>query len=142
MVDAVTVNIETNGFRNIVLRCTLVSDGSGVTNQKIYDATSSGAFGVVVGGQTFYPGVHTTLIGLDYDVQDMKVRLQWEATANQDIVAMGNAPQDFDWKRIGGLRVPSGLTGATGSILLSTLNQAPDSTFWMVLYLRKGVPQS
>ena len=140
MADVPVVSIEQNGYRNVVLRITLVSDGSGFTNYKIYDATSTGAFGVSAAGQMFYPGIHTTVVGLDYDVQDMKLRLQWEATTNQDILALGNAPEDFDWTRFGGIRVPSGLTGATGSILLSSQDSAIDATFSLVLYLRKNVP--
>lgn len=144
MAETCVVNVETNNYRNVILRCTFVSvDGTGIANQKIYDASSGGAYGVTApGGQVVYPGVHTKLITLDYDVQDTKVRLQWEATANQDILALGNAPEDFSWIRIGGLRVPAALTGATGSILLSTVNAAPQSTFSLIIGLRKGVPQS
>lgn len=143
MAETCVVNVENNGFRNIVLRCTFVSaDGTGITNQPIYNATSTGAFGVSKAGQTFYPGVHTTVIGLDYDAQDLKLRIQWEATANQDIFALGNAPEDFDFTKFGGIRVPSGLAGATGSILLSTVNAAPQSTFTAILHLRKNVPVS
>lgn len=141
MAETAPVLIETNGYRNVVLRIPFVSaDGSGITNQKIFDATSTGAYGVNRGGQLFYPGIHTTVIGLDYDAQDLKIRIQWEATANQDILALGNAPEDFDWRKFGGIRVPSALTGATGSILISTINAAPQSTFSLVLYLRKNVP--
>jgi hypothetical protein len=141
MAETCVVNTEMNGYRNVVLRLTYVSaDGSGITNQKVYDASSAGAYGVVRAGQTFYPGVHTTVIGLDYDVQDTKIQVQWEATANADIFPLGNAPEDFDWTRIGGLRVPATLTGATGSILVSTLDQVPGATFFVLLYLRKNVP--
>lgn len=142
MADVAVVNVEANGYRNVILRATLVSDGSGITAQKIFDATSTGIYGVNRGGQVFYPGVHATVVGLDYDVQDMRLRLQWEATSNQDILALGNAPEDFDWTRFGGIRVPSGLAGATGSILLTTLNQQVGSTFSLILYLRKNCPVS
>lgn len=143
MAETAVINVENNGYRNVVIRATFVSvDGTGITNQVLYNATSSGTYGVLKAGQTFYPGVHTTIVGLDYDVQDTKVRLQWEATANADILALGNAPEDFRWERFGGIRVPSGLTGATGSILLSTVNTAPQSTFTIILYIRKNVPVS
>lgn len=142
MAEVAIVNIEANGYRNAIVRATLVSDGSGIVNQKIYDASSGGVYGVSKAGQTFYPGVHTTVVGLDYDAQDLKLRIQWEATANQDILALGNAPEDFDWRKFGGIRVPSGLAGATGSILISTVAQQVNSTFSIVLYLRKNVPVS
>lgn len=139
----VVTTIETNGYRNVVIRSVLRSDGSGMSAYKVYDATSGGVYGVTApGGQVVYPGVHTTLVGLDYDVQDMKVQLLWDATSAQNLLSLGNAPEDFNWTRFGGIRVPSGLVGATGSILLTTINQAPDSTFSLILYIRKGVPQS
>lgn len=141
MAETCVVNTEANGYRNVVLRCTFLSaDGSGITNQKIYDATATGPYGVNRGGQLFYPGVHTAVVGLDYDAQDLKLRIQWEASANQDIMVLSNAPEDFRFERIGGIRVPSALTGATGSILVSTVNQAPQSTFTFLIYLRKNVP--
>jgi hypothetical protein len=132
-----------NNYRNVTLRCSLVSDGSGLANYKIFDATSAGSFGVKApGGQTVYPGIHTKVLALDYDVQDMKMRLQWDATTPEDIMALGSAPEDFNWNRIGGIPVPSGLAGATGSILLTTVGQSANSTFAFILYLRKNVPQS
>lgn len=141
MAETAPVFIENNGYRNVVLRIPFIStDGTGITNQKIYDATSSGVFGVNKAGSNFYPGIHTTLVGVDYDAQDLKLQIQWEATTNSDILNLGNAPEDFYWKDFGGIRVPPGLAGATGSILLSTVNQVPQSTFSLVLRLRKNVP--
>lgn len=143
MAETCVVNVEANGYRNVILRCTYLSvDGTGITNQKIYDATSSGAYGVSKAGQMFYPGLHTTVVGLDYDAQDLKLLIQWEASANANIMALSNAPEDFRFEKFGGIRVPSGLAGATGSILVNTVNQAPQSTFSFVLYLRKNVPVS
>jgi hypothetical protein len=142
MAETAVINVENNGYRNVILRGTLVSDGSGITDQKIYDATSSGTYGVVRAGQTFYPGVHTTVVGFDYDAQDLKLRVQWEATINQDIFPIGNAPEDFNWRRFGGIRVPAALAGATGSILISTVGQQVSGTFFFLLYLRKNVPVS
>lgn len=143
MADAITVNVEQNNYRNVILRCTLVSDGSGVAAQKIYNATSGGTYGVTQGGQTFYPGIHTTIVGIDFDVDGTRFKLMWEATANADIVAFGASPEDFDWKKFGGIRVPAGLVGATGSILCSTVGTiAANDTLSFILYLRKNIPQS
>lgn len=143
MAEVCTVNVEQNGFRNVVLRCTYISvDGSGITNQKIFDATATGTYGVNRGGSISYPGVHTTVTKLDYDAQDLKLLIQWEATANANIFALSNAPEDFDFRDFGGIRVPGALIGATGSILVSTVNQAPQSTFTFLIYLRKNTPVS
>lgn len=141
MVDTPTVQIYHNGFRNIVLGLTLVSDGSGLNAFKVYDATSGGAFGVNVGGQVFYPGVHTKIVGLDFDVQDMKFQLLWEATANVPIITYGASPEDFNWRKMGGIYGPQAEPGLTGSILVSTINPMPDSTLTFMLYLRKDIKQ-
>lgn len=141
MADVITVQVIENGFRNVVLCGALVSDGSGVTAQKIFDATSTGIFGVNQAGQVFYPGIYTKIIGMDFDVQDQKFKLEWEASANSLILALGTSPEDFNWTRSGGIPVPHSLAGATGSILLSTINPMPNATLSFILYLRKGVPQ-
>lgn len=143
MAETAPVFIEANGYRNVILRIPFLSvDGSGITLQKVFDATPTGAFGVSKAGQNFFPGIHTSIVGMDYDAQDLKLQLLWEATANSTIVSLGNAPEDFFWGRFGGIRCPIGLAGATGSILLSTVNAAPQSTFTLILYLRKNVPVS
>ena len=142
----IVVRAENQGYRNTVVRASLVSDGSGLSAYALVGATSAaiGAVNLSVtqAGQTFYPGTHLTIVGLDYDVQDMKLELLWKATANEQIMALGSAPEDFVWTKFGGIRVPSGLAGATGDILLTTLNQASNSTFMLILYLRNNVPQS
>lgn len=138
MADVATVTVETNNARNVILRVALLSDGSGVALQKIFDAASA-TFANTVAGQAFLPGVHTTIVGMDFDVQDQKFALYWEAGANALIGAWGSSPESFDWKEIGGIRVPAGLAGATGSILLSTIDPMPDSTLSIILKLRKNV---
>ena len=143
MADTVTNNVQQNGFRNIVLKLTNVSDGTGQAGAMIYDATSANTLGqnpgVSIGGQTFYSGLHTTIVKMHYDITDMKVRLQWQATTNQDIIILGAAPGPMEWQDIGGLRVPAGLAGATGSILLTTIGASPNSTYDITLYLRKNI---
>ena len=72
----------------------------------------------------------------------MKIALRWEATTDQDILALGSAPEDFNWSRFGGIRVPTGLAGATGSIKIVSLSPVVGATYSVILYLRKRVPQS
>lgn len=142
MADAVTNVVMFNGFKNVVIRFSDLSDGTGLTNYVLVDPTSSGTLGVKRGGQTFYPGVHLKIMRIDYDVQDMKVRMQWDAGTPQDVEIFGNAPEDFDYTALGGLIVPPGLAGATGKILLSTVSAVPNASCNLVLRLTKGVPQS
>lgn len=141
MAETASVQIIENGFRNVVLNVGIVSDGSGIAAQKIFDATSGGVYGVRIGGQTFYPGLHAKIVGIDFDVQDQKFKLEWEATANSLILAYGASPTDFNWRKMGGIPCPPGLAGATGSILLSTIDPMPNATLSMMLYLRKDIKQ-
>lgn len=142
MANVKTLNVEANGYRNVIIRATMLSDGTPDTTT-VYNATSSGAFGVTApGGQIAYPGIYTSVVGLDYDVQDMKIRLLWEATTDTDIAPLGSAPEDFNWTRFGGIRVPAGLAGATGSIKIQTIDPLVDATYTVILYLRKRIPQS
>ena len=142
----IVVAIELQDYRNTIVRVSLVSDGSGLTNYVLVDPTSAASgqvnLSVSQAGQTFYPGTNLKITALDYDVQGMGVRLTWKATTNQDIAALGNAPQQFEWETFGGLRVPAALAGATGQILLSTVGAAANATLFVLLYLRNNVPQS
>jgi len=143
MASTNTLQILENGYRNVVIRATQVSDGTPNESVTIYNATSSGSFGVTApGGQIVYPGIYTSIIGLDYDVQDMKMVMRWEATTDQDILALGSAPEDFRWDRFGGIRVPTGLDGATGSIKMISQDPLVGATYSVILYLRKRVPQT
>lgn len=138
MADTVVNVVETNNPRNAIVRVNILSDGVGTIGLKIWDAAAA-ANGYIVQGQVLLPGVHTTLIGLDFDVQDMKFRLDWEATADQLLFVSGASPESFDWKDIGGLRVPAALAGATGSIKLSTIGAAANASLSLILHLRKNV---
>jgi len=142
MASTNTLQVIENGFRNVVIRASQISDGTDGEVVTVYNATSSGAFGVNKGGQVFYPGIYTKLVGLDYDVQDCKISIQWEATADTDILPLGSAPEDFDFRKFGGIPVPTGLAGATGSIKVKTLQPIVGATYTVILFLRKGVPQS
>lgn len=139
MADSVTTQIIQNGFRNVILLVNILSDGTGVSGLKIFDAQSA-TYGVSIGGQLLLPGVNTKLVGLDFDVQDQKFELFWDASVPQRIVAFGSSPEDFDWKSFGGLPCPV-IAGATGSILLTTIDPMPDSTLTMILKLRKCIKQ-
>lgn len=153
MADNTTSNVIMNGYRNYVFTFNDVSDGTGLNALTIYDATSGfgGTTGISAGinqaGQIFYPGVHTTIMKVDYDVQDMKVQLQWLGTvSNINALVFGNAPEDFDWTTIGGLTCPyataAGIAaGLTGSLGVTTINAAPQATFSAVFQLRKNAPR-
>lgn len=144
MADVPVLNILQNGYRNLILQMVLVSDGSGLTNYKVYDALST-TYQVNKGGQNFLPGTSSKLVGLDYDVQGMSFSLSWDATTDRQFFASGASPESFDWRRFGGMGPYSNgtlFTGADGSILVNTITPAANATLMMILYLRKQQPQS
>lgn len=144
MADTPVLNIIRNGYKHLILGMTLVSDGSGLTDYKVYDAGAA-AYAVSQAGQAFTPGIYSRLVGLDYDVQGMAFTLSWDATTDRQFFASGASPESFDWRSFGGMAPKSNdvlFTGANGSILVNTVAPAANATLQLVLYIRKNVPQS
>lgn len=146
MADVVTSQLLENGPRRVVYKFTNVSDGTGESAVVKVNATSTGPLGVVVQGTTFYPGVHLKIADMHYDVRAMALRIMWEATSNVDIwIASGDGAGPFNWldSRAGfqGIVNPN-TTGATGSILFTTIGAASNSSYSIVLTLIKGIPQT
>jgi hypothetical protein len=145
MADTVTSQILENGQRLVVYKFTNASDGTGENNVTKVDATATGPLGVIVQGQTFYPGTHLKIVEIKYSVFSMGLRIQWVANANVDALVLQATDH---WKFLdermgfGGIYVPSGTAGATGSISFTTVGAAAGSGYTVVMTLTKGVPQS
>lgn len=139
MADVVSSQIIQNGPRNIIVKFTNLSDGTGESGVTKVDATSSGPYGVLVKGQTFYPGIHLTVWMIEYDVKAMGLRIQWAASSAQDMVNLGpeNGRMKFDF--FAGLTVPV-IAGATGSILFTTTGAMVNSSYSVIMHLKKNVP--
>lgn len=143
MADLVTSQVLFNGRRHAVFRFTNLSDGTGEAGVVKVDASSSGPLGVVLQGQTFYPGVHLKITGIDYDIRSMGLRIQWAAGANEDIEILGG----FGIKKyrdIGGIQNPgtTALPGSTGSIAFTTVDANLGASYSVILRMTKGIPQS
>lgn len=119
-----------DGIRNINLKYTIFSDGTGQTNTKIIDVTTL----------VPNPGVHMKLRRIRYNIDGMYVRLLWEATTSIDIAILGNGQDmlDFSKEYAGGFPNDAGV-GVTGSILLTTVGQLNGSNATINLELIKGV---
>ena len=148
MADVTTSQLLFNGPRHAVYRFTNYTDGS--TNETAVlkvDATSAGPLGWAVQGQIAYPGLNLKVEKVQYDVHNMVLRMQWVASAAEDILLMTGF-QTLDFERIGGIQNPgtTALPGATGSIqfttdiLEGTTSDLP--SYSVVLYLTKGIPQT
>lgn len=145
MADTVTSQLLENGNRLVVYKFTNLSDATGETGVIKVDATSSGPLGVKVQGQTFYPGTNLKIVEIKYSVFSMGLRIQWEATSNVDCLVLQATDH---WKILdermgfGGLYVPPGTVGATGSIAFTTVGAAAGSGYTIIMTLTKGAPQS
>ena len=148
MADAVTSQLLINGPRNWAYRFTNVSDGTGESGVTKVNAGSSGPLGVVIAGETIYPGVHLKITKIDFAVAGMALRVQFHATSDEDALVLSGVDH-WDFVNLGGIQNPgtAALTGSTGSIDFTTIGQqggttdvAP-STYTVVLWGTKGIPQ-
>lgn len=143
MVDVVTSQWLVNGPRYAVGKFTNVSDGTGEAGVIKVDATATGPLGWLTKGNMLYPGIHLTLAEIKFSVSQMALLMEWQATANVDLLALGTSDH---WllsnERLGfaGLTVPPGTPGATGSILFRTVGAAANSTYSVILTFTKNIP--
>lgn len=135
MADAVQTHVLANGPKNLILRFTNTSDGTGESAVVKLDATD-----VTYGYKGVAPGVYLKLKRIQYDVRNMGLRILWDATTDVDLLAIGQASDDKTFNPAIG--VPPGLAGATGSILFTTLGAMINSTYSVVMHFHKGVPQT
>jgi len=141
MADTPAIVVEYNGYRELVLRTNLISDGGGLSGYTFFDATSA-TYGVNKAGQTFLVGTNVTIVEMGFDVQAMLLTLLWDADTDQSIFTIGTSPDVWNFSAFGGLKVPDGLTGATGSIKLTTTGAAAGDSFSLWMRLRKNIPAS
>lgn len=134
MADVTTSQVIANGPRNLIIKLTDVSDGTGLAALTVVDAQDT-AF--AVDGQV--PGVHLKVKRIVYNVAGMVVRLMWDATEPVDLATLVGFGH-LDFQRFQGLPNPAA-AGATGSILLTTIGAAANSAFTIDLEMIKGVPQ-
>jgi hypothetical protein len=143
MADIVTTTILENGPKRAVMCFTNYSDGTGESGVVKVNATSTGPLGVNIGGTLFYAGVHLEIVDLHYDVRSMGLRLQWQATTPTDILILGGFGHWPLRDMRGGFQglVNPNATGATGSILFSTVNANNYASYTVVLSMVKGIQQ-
>lgn len=139
-----TSQLLVNGNRWVVYKLTCLIDVAGdEANALKVDASPSGPLGYPFQGVMIYPGVHLALTRIKFSIGSMAVRLQWQATANVDMLVLQQSDHwDFlpEQEGFGGLVVPPGTPGATGSVLLSTLGSAVNSSYSLVMTFAKNSP--
>lgn len=130
--DTVTTQIQNNGPRNLVILFTDESGGDGETGVKKVDATD-----VAFANRGIVPGIHLTINRIQYDIKGGAVRIQWDSTSSTDAIILSGY-DDLDFSESSGLVNPNN-TGATGSILFTTVGFISGSSYSILLWMRKNV---
>lgn len=125
MADAVTTQILQNGPRNLVIKFTNISDGTGESAVTKVDVSALNAEGVKINR-------------LHYSTAGMAVQILWDATA--DVVAWLVPPDAdgcFDFTAFGGIQ-NNAAAGKTGDIQFTTIGAASGDTYTIILEMAKS----
>ena len=124
MADAVATQVILNGDKNVVLKCTNISDGTGEA-------------AVVKAAAATY-GTALKIEKIHYSTDGMAVRILWDA--DTDVVCWlipANQSDTLDFTKIGGLPNNGG-TGVTGNIAMTTVGHTSGDTYTIILELSKS----
>lgn len=125
MADATTSQILVDGDRNVVMKFTNVSDGTGeAAVLKVDVSTLAGAPDSV------------KIERIDYDIFGMAVNILWDATTDVTGIVLANHGT-LDFCEFGGLINNAG-TGKTGDILFTTIGHSANDTYSIVLHMKKN----
>lgn len=125
MADAVSSQTLIDGTRNVVMKFTNTSDGTGEAAVLKVDVSAlSGAPSKV------------TIEKIHYSVAGMVARLLWDATTDVTIVDLQGDGQ-MDLSCFGGLYNNAG-AGVTGDILLTTVGHTAGDSYSIILEMQKS----
>lgn len=126
MADAVSSQILIDSERNVVMKFTNVSDGTGeAAVLKVDVSTLQGAPDKV------------KIVGIDYDISGMSVNVLWDATTDVPAIVLAPGQAQMDYSKIGGLINNAG-TGVTGDILFTTIGHSAGDTYSIILRMKKN----
>lgn len=126
MADAVTSQILVDGERNVVMKFTNISDGTGEANAlKVDVSTLAGAPSSV------------KITEIEYDISGMQVELLWDATTKVPAFILSQGQQHLSFKKVGGIINNAG-AGVTGDLLFTTVGASAGDTYAIVLHMKKN----
>ena len=133
MADAVTSTEILDGDKDLIVRLTNVSDGTGesaVTKIDVSALAARASDGAACTG--------VKLAKVYYSIMDFSsVLLEWDATSNTLCIELNpNADGILDFSDFGGLQNTSG-SGKTGDIALTTVGASNGDTYLIVLHCTK-----
>lgn len=123
MADAVSSQTLVNGQKNLVVKLTNTSDGTGESAVNKVDVSAFGATEVKINK-------------IHYSVAGMVARLLWDATADVTIVDL-QGDGCLDASSFGGLTNNAG-AGKTGDILLTTAGHSSGDSYTIILEMQKS----
>lgn len=126
MADAVTSQTIIDGARNVVMKFTNLSDGTGEAAVLKVDVSAlSGAPSSV------------SIKRIIYSVSGMVVTMLWDATTDVPIVELGGNTGVLDFECFGGLPNNAG-AGKTGDILFTTTGHTAGDSYSIILEMVKN----
>jgi hypothetical protein len=144
MADAVATQVLENGSQYYRAKFTNLSDGTGESGVTKVDPTSSGDMGVVIQGNTLYPGTHLKLVEMEYTVTGMTLQIDWDATSDVTMWLLQGYGK-FNYRKRGSLFVPQSggapVTGATGKVLFTTKGAGAGSSYTVEMTFKKDIVQ-
>lgn len=126
MADATTLQTIIDGARNVVVKATNISDGTGEAAALKVDVSTLSGNPSSVSIEKIY-----------YDISGMAVNILWDATTDVPAIVLSNGQTTLDFNEFGGLTNNAG-AGVTGDILFSTIGAALNDTYSIILHMRKN----
>jgi len=124
MADAVTSQVLLDGPRNLVMKFTNISDGTGE------------AAVTKVAAATYGTGVKINKV--HYSTFGMAVRILWDATTDVPaFLVPSDGDVTFDFSDLGGI-TNNGGTGVTGNIQFTTIGATSGDTYTIILEMTKS----
>lgn len=132
MADTVSSQTINNGPRNLIVKLTNESDGTGESAVTKVDGTSA-----TFANRGVAPGLHLKVARISFAVSGGAVRVMWDASTPTDMAILSGTGT-FDYSYFGGLPNPAN-AGATGKINFTTVGFASGSSYVVTLEMIKGV---
>ena len=126
MSDAVTSQTIVDGQRNLVMRFTNISDGTGESAVTKVDVSA------------LTPAANSVNITkIHYTTKGMSVQIYWDATTDVFVIEIPADHEGFlDFTKFGGL-TNTKATGYTGDVLFTTVGHSANDTYTIVMEMKK-----
>lgn len=128
MADAVTSQTLVDGERNLVVKLTNLSDGTGesaVTKVDVSALTASATNGACT---------EVRIDKIQYDINGMEVQLLWDGSPDL-IIGKFTGQDEQCYKKFGGLT--NNASTPTGDVLLTTTNHTAGDSYTIILHMVK-----